>query len=690
MAELLIELFSEEIPARMQARAADDLQRLVCEQLTLAELTYTEAQAFATPRRLTLVVDGLQSAQPDTREERRGPRVGAPDQAIDGFLRSTGLGRDQLEERETDKGRFYFAVIERKGLPTQEVVAGFMPDVLTGFPWPKSMRWGSGDLRWVRPLQSILCLFDGAVVAVDVGVPCGRTTRGHRFMAPDVIEVTDFKEYVAKLRAAKVILDPVERRRVIADGVTAAAEAAGYRYPGDDALVHETAGLAEWPVVLTGTIDAAFMDLPPEAPTTAMRNHQRYFALEAEDGRLAPRFAVVANLETADGGKAIVAGNERVLRARLHDAKFFWDQDRKVRLEDRVPALFNIVFNAALGTVGAKVERVQALAGELCDNVTGANRDRARSAALLAKADLTTGMVGEFPELQGIMGRYYALAEGERADVADAIAAHYSPQGPNDRCPTEPLAVVVALADKADTLAGFFAIDERPTGSKDPYALRRAALGIIRLIIENGLRISLRQLFARALALYEDCGVAPADKGAVLDGLIGFFADRLKVHLRERGIRHDLVAAVFAVGEEDDPVRLLAKVDALKAFLDSEDGANLLTAYRRAGNIVRIEEKKDGATYDQTAEATLLDLAEEHALFERLTAARETITTALETEDFAAAMGALATLRAPVDAFFDRVTVNCDDPGLRRNRLRLLSGIRSALGSVADFSIVEG
>jgi len=694
MPELLIELFSEEIPARMQGRAADDLRRLVCEHLTTAELNYTEASAYATPRRLALVVDGLQRAQPDTREERRGPRVGAPDQAIEGFSRSTGVSPTALEVRETEKGRFYFAVVDRKGLPTEEVVARFLPNVVAEFPWPKSMRWGMGDLRWVRPLHSVLCLFGGNVVFAELaeGLPCGRTTRGHRFMAPGVVEIADFADYWARLREARVMLDPAERRDVIATYAERLATDNGLVFPRDERLIDENAGLVEWPVVLIGKIDERFMALPREVLTTAMRSHQRYFALETEDGAMAPRFVMVANLESGDGGRLIVAGNERVLRARLQDAQFFWDQDRRLRLEDRVPALGQVVFHARLGSMDAKVERIAALAADLCDNVSGADRDRARSAAVLAKADLVTEMVGEFPELQGVMGRYYALAEGERADVAEAIAEHYAPQGPGDRCPTAPISVAVALADKIDNLAGFFAIGERPTGSKDPYALRRAALGVIRLVLENGLRLSLRQLFRRDLVLYTETGadLGTVDHQAIIDQILNFFADRLKAHLREQGVRHDLVSAIFAITGEDDLVRLLAKVEALRSFLETDDGANLLTAYRRASNIVRIEEKRDDTRYEGAADPALLAEKEEQVLHDRLEKAGEAIDRALAEEDFGGAMAALATLRGPVDDFFEKVTVNCDDTGLRSNRLRLLSEIRSALGNVADFSMIEG
>ncbi len=500
MAELLFELLSEEIPARMQARAAADLERAVTDRLTAAKLAYDHAESFVTPRRLTLVVEGLPDRQPDVTEERRGPRVGAPDQAIQGFLKANGLATiDQCERREAGKAEFWFAVIERPGRPTAEVLPRLLEEGALDVPWPKSMRWGAGTVRWVRPLVSALGLFDGRVLSgTCLGLPFGPTTLGHRVHHPEPVTVASFAEYCEKLAAARVVLDPAERQRRIAEGARAAASAAGLSVKDDPALLAEVAGLVEWPVVVMGAIDDRFMEVPPEVLTTAMRTHQKYFATLKPDGSLAPRFITVANLEALDGGKAIAAGNERVLRARLADARFFWDQDRKRKLEDRVPALDDIVFHARLGTLGAKIGRLQTLAAELAELIPGCDRDLARSAALLAKADLTTGMVGEFPELQGIMGRYYALEEGEKQDVAEAIADHYAPAGPNDRCPTRPVGVAVALADKLDTLFWFFAIDEKPTGSKDPFALRRAALGVIRLILENRLRLPpARGLLAR-------------------------------------------------------------------------------------------------------------------------------------------------------------------------------------------------
>jgi glycyl-tRNA synthetase beta chain len=701
MPDLLIELLSEEIPARMQAAAAADFRRLFREGLNKARLEFSLDYAWVTPRRLTLVVEGLPARQPDVVEERKGPRVGAPEAAIGGFLRATGLSAlAQAEVRETAKGSFYFAVSERPGLPTEQVVDQVLGDALTAMPWPKSMRWGAGAFRWVRPVHGVLVVFDGAPVpfALDFGgvgddgetrrLEATNRTVGHRFLAPREFEVVGPADYHDQLEEHKVVVDQDRRRRMIAQAAHDLAAAEGLSINDDPALLDEVTGLVEWPVVLMGRIDAAFMDLPREVLITAMRTHQKYFSVVDRDGRLAPRFVVVANTETADDGRAVIAGNERVLRARLSDARFFWQQDRAKRLDARVPKLKERVFHARLGSDFERTERLVHLA-RLMAPMVGAEREHAARAALLAKADLTTGLVGEFPELQGTMGRYYALHDGEAPEVADAIAEHYSPLGPSDRCPSAPVAVAVALADKFDTLAGFFAIGEKPTGSKDPFALRRAALGVIRIVVENGLRLRLRDIFhdaGRRYGLIQ--GPGAADRLAA--DLLEFFADRLKVHLKERGVRHDLIAAVFAAGAEDDLVRLLARVDALRDFLDTDDGANLLVAYRRASNIVRIEENKDRITYDGEVQPERLSQAEEQTLFAELTAVREGSTRALADERFADAMAMLAGLRRPVDAFFDHVTVNCPAVEIRANRLKLLSQIRSALGGVADFSLIEG
>lgn len=699
MPELLLELFSEEIPARMQGRAADDLKRLVTDGLKAAGLEHGDIRVFVTPRRLTLVVDGLPEKQPDLREEKRGPKVDAPEKAIEGFLKASGLTRDQCEERVLDKGTFLFAVVEQSGAETRAVLPELLAKTIADLPWPKSMRWGAGDMRWVRSLERVLCLFGGDVLTLSLRnkVACGRTTSGHRFLAPRAFEVADFADYATRLRAANVVLDRDERKAMILDGAQKAAAAEGLSLRDDPGLLDEVTGLVEWPVVMTGKIDDAFMDVPDEVLITSMRAHQKYFSLLNADGSLAPRFVVVSNTDARDGGAQIVAGNERVLRARLSDAKFFWDQDGRKNLEDGVHKLADSVFHAKLGTMAQKVERITALAGELAPFITDCNAGDAMRAARLAKADLVTEMVYEFPELQGTMGRYYALKDGEDAAIADAVAEHYSPAGPNDDCPTAPLSVAVALADKLDTLVGFFAVDEKPTGSRDPYALRRAALGIIRLVLENGLRLPLRKAFMKAYWGYNETvpdfekTLEGGHKPKILErDLLDFFADRLKVHLRDRGVRHDHVEAVFALGNEDDLVRLIARVDALTGFLATDDGANLVAAYKRASNIVAIEEKKDGITFNGDVAPDRLAQDEERALVDGLTASAASANAAIGEERYVDAMEAMSSLRSPVDLFFDKVTVNAEDADIRANRLRLLSQFRSTLGQIADFSRIEG
>lgn len=740
MAELLLELLSEEIPARMQARAAGDLMRLIGEGLEKAGLAHDGLRAFATPRRLAVVAEGLPTTQPDRVEDRKGPRDTAPDQALAGSLRAVGIDAPDLaairaleangstleipvasgivtvSKQADNKGAHFSYAIHQKGQQTQNILWTVIAGCIFDFVWPKSMRWAYTSLRWVRPLHSIIAIFDGEIIEQEVQtgvfgvsppgmyagsapleneiwIRFGNTTRGHRFLAPDPFTVTGFDDYKTKLEAAHVILDARDRRDRIEAAIKEKAAAEGLSVRPDPALLDEVAGLVEWPVALIGSIDAAFMALPPEVLTTAMRAHQKYFALEDTGGRLAPRFAVIANIEAQDGGAAIRAGNERVLRARLADARFFWDQDRKMRLEDRLPRLREVIFHARLGSVAERVERVAALARLLSEAIPGCDKALAERAAGLAKADLTGEMVGEFPELQGVMGRYYALEQGEDKTVADAIADHYSPAGPNDACPTAPVSVAVALAEKLDTLAGFWLIGETPTGSKDPYALRRAALGVIRLVLENGLRLKLGRAFAGAAGLYAEQGTLAAGLDATRaagKALMAFFADRLKVHLREEGVRHDLIGAVFALEGEDDLVRLVARVRALQAFVESEDGANLLVAYRRAANILRIEEKKDAQSYEPLAEARALVEAGETALFAALESTEARVRAALQDEDFDAAMHALAGLRADVDRFFDEVTVNAEDASLRRARLGLLARIRDVMGHVAAFGEVEG
>ncbi len=685
MPELLLELFSEEIPARMQVRAGADLKRLVVEKLAAAGLAPGEVTVFTTPRRLALVVAGLPARQPDISDEVKGPREGSPDAAIAGFLKNAGLADlSGAELRDTPKGKVWFAVRKRAGRPTAEVLAEILPEAILGLPWPKSMRWADKTMRWVRPLHSVICLFEGEVVPIRVGhLTAGDVTQGHRFLGPEPFTVANAADYLAKLSIAFVRLSHQERRDLILAEARRLAEAQQLRLVEDAGLAEEVAGLVEWPVVLLGGFDPGFLDVPREVLSTAMRAHQKYFSLETADGRLAPRFVIVANMLTQDGGATVIGGNERVLRARLSDARFFWDQDRRETLAARVPSLAQIVFHAKLGSIADKVARVERLARVIAARI-GADADLAARAAHLCKADLVTGMVGEFPELQGVMGRYYARHDAEAPEVADAIAEHYAPLGPSDRCPTAPVSVAVALADKIDTLVGFFGVGDKPTGSKDPFALRRAALGVVRLVLENGLRLPLGDVFRAAWAAYGKTGADPAGE------LVDFFADRVTVRLREQGVRHDLAAAVFALGAEDDLVRLRARVDALGALLDSEDGRNLLTAYRRAANILRIEEKKDGISHAADVDATLLVQAEEKALWTAISSVKPDAEAALAKEDFTGACRALAQLRYPVDSFFDKVTVNADDKKLRSNRLRLLSSIRGVLDRVAEFSRIEG
>lgn len=676
MAELILELFSEEIPAGMQAKAAADLQRLMSDKLSAAGLDYTHAECHATPRRLTLFVDGVPDRSPDIREERKGPKADAPEKAIEGFLRSVGMTRDQVETRETPKGAVLFAVIEREGRMAADAIAEIVPAVIESFPWPKSMRWGDGDLRWVRPLHEIVCVLDGHLVPFTAGgIASGKITYGHRFMAPEAIGVAGWAEHKAKLEDARVILDRQKRKRRILAGAESLCDEAGLVLKDDPRLLDEVAGLVEWPVVLMGRFDAAFLKLPDEVLTAAMRGHQKYFSVrDPSTGKLANRFVTVANLKADDGGAAMTAGNERVLTARLKDAEHFWTHDKRTKLEDRLPKLDSIVFHEKLGSVGDKARRVAGLAKALAA-ATGADPVTAERAGLLAKTDLVTDMVGEFPELQGLMGRYYAEEEGLPPEVTQAIGDHYAPQGPNDRVPDPPTSIAVSLADKLDTLAGFWAIGEKPTGSGDPYALRRAALGVIRLCLENEVRLRLRSVF---------------QDGEVGDDLLSFFADRLKVHLRDEGVRHDVIDAVFALKGQDDLVLIVKRAHALKDFLASEDGEALLTAYRRAANILGIEEKKDAATYREVPLPEQFQQNEEHRLFFYLEEATANALGALEREDFAHAMSSLAALRAPVDAFFDTVTVNADDPALRANRLKLLAQIVGAMDRLADFSKIEG
>ncbi len=697
MPQLLLELFSEEIPARMQAAAARDLERLVVGALTDRGFLNEGARGFATPRRLVLVIEGLPASQSDVREERKGPKVDAPDAAIQGFLRSTGLSKDQLKIQKEPKGDFYLAVTERKGRPTPAVLVEIIPEIIRSFPWPKQQRWGAGDLTWVRPLHSILCTFDGEVVPFEIsGIKTGNKTRGHRFLGNDVFEVRRFDDYVEKLKRAHAILDPTERKAIILHDAKQLAHAQNLELIADETLADEVAGLVEWPVALIGQFDKAFLDVPQEILISTMRANQKYFALkDPKTGGLANKFVVISNMITKDGGKNVVAGNERVLRARLSDAKFFWDQDKKRSLASRVDELKHIVFHAKLGTQYERVERMRALTKDLIDRIQPGEAAAAQQAASLCKADLVSGTVGEFPEVQGLIGGYLALSEGLSHVVADAIRDHYRPQGPADSLPASAVGASVALAEKLDTLVGMFGADEKPTGSKDPFALRRAALGVVRIVIERQLRLPLTQVFSGALQLHRNQRGASFGAQAT-EALLAFFAERLKAALREKGTRHDLVDAVFSLGNQDDLVLIVRRVEALQKFLATDDGTNLLSGYKRALNILKIEEgkekKKDAkhAGFTGKPDVALLEVPQEVELFKSLAIANDLIAAEVQQERFEEAMRAMSRLRAPVDAFFEKVTVNDADPKLRENRLKLLSEIRGAMHSVADFSKIEG
>jgi glycyl-tRNA synthetase beta chain len=777
MPDLLLELFSEEIPARMQAKAAEDLRRMVTDRLVAEGLVYEGAKAFATPRRLTLTVHGIPARQSDLKEERKGPRVGGADAAIQGFLKATGLtSLDEAKiQRDPKKGDFYIALIEKPGRATLDVLADLLPLIVRTFPWPKSMRWGErsarpGALQWVRPLHSIIATFgidteepDVVKFAID-GIEAGQTTHGHRFMAPAAISVRRFEDYEAKLQAAKVVLDPQRRKDIILAEARTLAQAQNFELVEDPVLLDEVSGLVEWPVVLMGSFDPEFLSIPGEVIRATIRNNQKCFVVsDPKTEKLTNKFILTANIEASDGGKAIIAGNERVIRARLSDAKFFYETDLKTRLEDRLPKFEHIVFHEKLGTQGERIKRIERLAAEIAPLV-GADVEKTKRAAHLAKADLLTEVVGEFPELQGLMGKYYALAQGEDTSVAAASEEHYKPQGPADRVPTDPVSIAVALADKIDTLVGFWAVDEKPTGSKDPYALRRAALGVIRTLLDNGLNFHLSPIimnaavFVRAQKIIRevvniggsahvsfvrdnftaggfqilsndlsalgsnenrdrlndlDLGIliSPAIEQEGPEGqiysipstessigikpflfstdLLSFFADRLKGQLREQGARHDLVDAVFALEGQDDLLMVVRRVEALGKFLDTDDGKNLLAGTKRAANILRIEEKKDGKSYDAAPDASLYALDEEKTLAKAIDQVKTEAGAAVAKEDFAGAMTAMAKLRPAVDAFFDKVKVNDENPKVRENRLKLLNEIRAATRAVADFSKIQ-
>ena len=760
MADLLIELFSEEIPARMQARACEDLKKLMTDGMVEAGLTYASAAAFATPRRLCLTVEGLLDASPRTVEERKGPRADAPEKAIEGFLRGAGLTRDDLEERDTPKGAILFAKITKEGRPAAEIIAEVLEHTIRNFPWPKSMRWGSGSLKWVRPLHSILCILsreDGAeVVPLDVdGITSGNTTRGHRFLAPDAITVSGFDDYTAKLKRAFVVLDSAERRDTIWHDATNVAFASGMEVVEDSGLLAEVAGLVEWPVVLMGRIGDAFLDLPPEVLQTSMKEHQKFFSVRnPKTGRI-ERFITVANRTTADDGVTILAGNEKVLSARLADAKFFWDNDLRVAKSGAgmgawVENLKNVTFHNKLGTQAELIERMAVLARELAPMV-GADADAAEQAARIAKADLSSEMVYEFPELQGLMGRYYAQAAGFSDEIAAAAEEHYAPLGPSDDVPTAPVSVAVALAEKIDKLTGFWAIEEKPTGSKDPFALRRAALGVIRILVENDVSIQLENvltiasktlfsayekkmalcfrtasgsfrmaddmtmamkepakenaywwvssemLFRKTEDAFEQRDIFSEDLhffiksvGSTNPEILAFLHDRLKVYLKDQGIRHDIIDACISMPQNDDLTLLVKRARALSDTLKTDDGENLLQAFKRANNILTQAEEADGVEYSFGADVKFAETDEERALFAALDTAEATIKPAMEQQDFTTAMSAMAGLRPALDAFFDTVQINTDNGTIRRNRLNLLSRIRTLCTSVADLTRIDG
>ena len=719
MPDLLIELFSEEIPARMQGKAAEDLKKLVNNGLVEAGLTYASAGAFSTPRRLALSVEGVLAESPAIKEERKGPKVGAPEQAMAGFLRSTGLTEDQLEARDDKKGQVWFAVIDKPGRPAAEIVSEVLENAVRNFPWPKSMRWGTGTLRWVRPLHSILCILSdeaGAeVVNLDIdGIKASDTTQGHRFMAPDVFSVTSFEDYAVKLKRAKVVLDPSERAEHIWADATNQAFAQGMEVVEDRGLLAEVAGLVEWPVVLMGKIEEQFLDLPPEVLKTSMKEHQKFFSVKnPKTGRI-EQYVTVANIETADQGATILAGNGRVLSARLADGKFFWENDLRIAKAGMQPwldALANVTFHNKLGSQKERIDRIALLARGLAESV-GANPDLAEQAAKVAKADLSSEMVYEFPELQGLMGRYYSEEAGFDVSVAFACEEHYSPLGPTDDVPTAPVSIAVALADKIDTLTGFWAVDEKPTGSRDPFALRRAALGVIRLLLENDIRIGLQPEFCNAIKTLcsmnesidrememKRIDVPDADvgkhglrnaEGEIADDLLAFFHDRLKVFLKDKGVRHDIIDACIAMEGSDDLNLLVKRAEALSETLKTDDGENLIQGFKRANNILSAEEKKDGVSYELDPNIKFAEGDEEKALFAALDTADAAIKPAMEQGKFAEAMHSMAQLRGPIDAFFDAVQVNDDNQIVRRNRLCLLHRIRTICGGVADLTKIEG
>jgi glycyl-tRNA synthetase beta chain len=703
MPELLLELFSEESPARFQRKAAEDLRKAVTDAMVEGGLVYESARAFVTPRRLALSVTGVPARSPDTREEKKGPRVGSPQQAVDGFLKAAGLTSIDQASIESDpkKGEFYVARIERKGADAQELLSALLPKIISDFQWAKSMQWGNGGLTWVRPLRAVTATFgtendEPVVIPFESNtVTSGQTTYGHRFLSPEPIRVRRFDDYAAALEKAKVVIDLDRRREIIRHDADQLAFAQGLTVIHDEGLLEEVAGLVEWPVVMMGSFDPDFLNVPEEVIIATIRANQKCFCLRDADGKLANRFLLTSNNIATDGGDTIVAGNERVIRARLSDARFFYNQDLAIPLENSIPKLEDTVFHAKLGTQFQRVERLVKLAADIAPKV-GANVADVKRAAMLAKADLVTGMVGEFPELQGLMGRYYALAQGEKGDVANAIQDHYKPLGPSDLVPAAPVSIAVALADKLDLLTGFWAIDEKPTGSRDPFALRRAALGVIRIVTDNTLTLPLTPLFQAAYmvrhAQHSKSEVETADETAEdlsQTDLLAFFHDRLKVTLRDAGARHDLVDAVITA-DSDDILEITRRVEALSGLLGSDDGKNLLAGYKRAANILAAEEKKDKTSYAGKLDSSLLTTTEETELAKAVLEVNSAVATGIAGNDYRGAIAKLATLRTPVDAFFEKVLVNDPDAKIRVNRLNLLARLRDTMRLIADFSKVGG
>ena len=704
MATLLFECFSEEMPARMQRGAREQLQQLLTKALAAGNITHGDVRTFASPRHLAIQIDGLPNIQPDVTVEKKGPKLGAPQAAIDGFLKSTGLtSLDACEQRTVGKDTVYFATITTKGRPMAEWLKDALDQLMRDFTWPKSMRWGDHkNIQWVRPLHRLVCLLDSTPIPVQFGhITASNITEGHRFLAPAPITLKHANDYVSALEKAHVMVDADARRDAIYAAATSAAAAQQLQLVDDAGLLDEVTGLVEWPFCYVGTFDAAFMPLPREVLTSEMRHHQKYFALQKPSGELSNHFIITANMKATDGGTAIKHGNARVLRARLEDGKFYWNMDRHTRLDEWAEKLRDVVFHARVGMMNEKVARIVALAETISESVPGADKALVKRAAELCKADLTTGMVGEFPDLQGIMGRYYALQQNETPEVADAIRDHYKPVGASDDVPTHPIAICVALADKLDSITSLFAAGEKPTGSKDPLALRRAALGVLRIILSNKLEILLDQILKVAVLTKPDGSFETPDPNKHSERLLevkGFLLERLKVILRDEGLRHDVIYAAIGLHPSQSAMHIMLKPTlirtralAVQYLVTSESGAPILAAYKRATNILTAEEKKDKTQYSFSAlNPALLTEPQEIALHTALLNARKEIEPHLKAERFSDALAVIANLNTPLTAFFDAILVNAEDKAIRTNRLSLLALIRETMHSIADFSAIEG